>query len=127
MTELNPAVLVKPDDVRDILTTTMMDSQIAAHINTAHLVTDRITGLTTATLTAIELWLSAHLAAITDPELAGESVGGEWSVKYNVKTPGEGLKATRYGQQAMELDTTGTLAESGGKAAVFQVMSLRRD
>lgn len=127
MAELNPAALVKPDDVRDIFTTKMTDSQIAAHINTAHLVTDRITGLATATLTAIELWLSAHFAAITDPELKSESVGGEWSVSLNVKTPGDGLNATRYGQQAMELDTTGTLAESGGKAAVFQVMSLRRD
>jgi hypothetical protein len=127
MAEIDPEARVNPGDVRDIIDTELTDSQVNAHINTGHLVAGRITGLAEATMKMIELWLSAHFVAISDPELKSESVGGEWSVSYNVKTPGEGLEATRFGQQAIELDTSGTLVESGTKEAVFQVMSLRRD
>lgn len=127
MAEIDPEARVNPGDVRDIIDTELKDSQVNAHINTAHLVAGRITSLPEATMKMIELWLSAHFVAITDPELKSESVGGEWSTSYNVKTPGEGLEATRFGQQAIELDTSGTLVESGTKEAIFQVMSLRRN
>lgn len=126
MAEINPAARVEPKQVRDLIETELSDEQINAHINTAHLFTDEITGLLPERLDMIEMWLSAHFVAITDPELKGESVGGEWSVQYNMANPGEGLRATRFGQQALQLDTTGTLAE-GLKSAKFRVHSLRRN
>lgn len=59
-------------------------------------------------LELIERWLAAHFYQMSDPGYASESTAGA-SVSYQGQT-GMYLELTRYGQMAMTLDTSGTLA-----------------
>lgn len=76
-------------------------------------------------LTKIELYLAAHFAAITEERgglvesAAGLEVRERVSDIYT-----EGLRSTRYGQQAIVLDATGTLARLASTAnrAQFRVV-----
>lgn len=64
-----------------------------------------------ALLAKIELYLAAHFVAITEERggIVESGLGIEVNERYSdVYT--EGLKSTRYGQQALILDTSGTLA-----------------
>ena len=54
----------------------------------------------------IERYLSAHFYAVQDPQAQSESVGVSTSYEGSAS---ENLKRTRYGQQAIVLDTTGRL------------------
>lgn len=115
---------VDADDVKEIVDTDLTDVQINAFINTAHRYVDaNLLGksLDADTLTDIELWLSAHFLSMRDPRVSSVSANG-LSASYQGKT-GEGLKATLYGQQALALDASGTLASLGQKRAVFEVWS----
>lgn len=58
-------------------------------------------------LELIERWLSAHFYAIRDARRTGDTAG-DVSATYESKVD-FGLKLTRYGQQALILDTTGYL------------------
>ncbi len=77
-------------------------------------------------LLQIELYLAGHFLAITEERggLAGSETG-ESKETYFVKSD-QGLNLTRFGQQAILLDTTGTLAaiaKSGSaKKARFTVI-----
>jgi hypothetical protein len=64
--------------------------------------------LSVARLKEVERWLSAHFYAIRDPRVSSEGAGGV-SNSYVVSS-GTGFNSTPYGQQAVRLDTTGTLA-----------------
>jgi len=67
-----------------------------------------IAGYTVERLELIERWLSAHFYAIRDPRVTQEkagSVGANFESKVDLN-----LALTRYGQQAMLLDTQGGLA-----------------
>lgn len=89
-------------------------------------------GLTNARLDLVVLYLSAHFVCLTE-EMGGirRSRMGEADESY--KTPGEkdtGLKSTRYGQMAMLLDTSGTLAalaSSNGLKALFALVGTPQD
>lgn len=127
MATIDPDARVSADDVKEIIETSLTDSQINAFINTAHHhVQDNLLnkGLSASKLTQIELWLSAHFLAIRDQRVESEGVAGEWQARYQGKT-GMGFEATTYGQQALMLDTTGTLASSGLKPVTFEVYSER--
>lgn len=58
-------------------------------------------------LALIETWLAAHFYAIRDPRTSFEQAGSV-NARYEGKTD-LGLNFTRYGQQAMLLDTYGNL------------------
>lgn len=80
--------------------------------------------LSSTMLTQIELYLAAHFAALVEEKggLVQESMGasaGSVSDHYSA-----GLGATRFGQQAMILDSTGTLAGLGAARikAVFRIV-----
>lgn len=67
-------------------------------------------GLSDARLDQIELYLAAHFTALKDEHGALKS-----SETLNAKDEyfgdyGRGLRATRYGQQAIVMDTSGTLS-----------------
>lgn len=112
-------------DVKDIIETSLTDSEINAFINSANRLvnaTVALTGIDSSILTEIEQWLSAHFLAIRDQRVEREKVGGEWEATYQGKTE-KGLSSTTYGQQAIILDYTGTLASLGQKAATIQVWS----
>lgn len=66
-------------------------------------------GYTSERLELIERWLSAHFYAIRDPRTTNEKAGPV-AATYESKVALH-LDLTRYGQQAMLLDTNGGLAE----------------
>lgn len=76
----------------------------------------------------IELWLAAHFLDITKRSpLAAETVGESSERYHNIYHAG--LRSTRFGQQAILLDTSGVLADIAAKAedldrksAQFQVI-----
>jgi hypothetical protein len=125
MATLVPTARVTPDDVLEIIETELSHSIINAFINTGHQMVQSTLlnkGLSADTLTEIEKWLSAHFLAIRDQRVESEAVGGEWQVRYQ-GTTGMGLQATTYGQMALTLDTSGSLAtmNAGLKVATFEV------
>lgn len=114
MAKIDPPARVTVNDVKDVIETDVVDPQIRAFINTAHLmVEDLLTGegLAENTLTEIERYLAAHLLTLRDPRPQQEKIGSEYSVTYQGKS-GMGLQSTQYGQMALTLDTTGKLAEA---------------
>lgn len=82
----------------------------------ATLVNENITTLSEATLRSIELFLAAHFATLSWEKGPLASVRiGEAQERYHDIYKG-GLAATRFGQQAILLDTTGKLGEMSKSA-----------
>lgn len=74
-------------------------------------------GLSQDRLTLIELYLAAHFVCITEERggIAAEKIG-DASERYQPVATGKdigGLATTRYGQQALAMDTSGTLKKMG--------------
>ena len=80
-------------------------------------------GHSAAMLTEIERWLAAHFLCVQYPRFTEMGSAGE-RLRFEGGASGEGLKSTRYGQQALALDTSGTLAQlaSGVQRASFAVL-----
>ena len=97
-------------DVKQILDTSL-DTQpfiVAANLT----VTERLAGeYTDARLQQIELYLSAHLAALRDPRLTELTVDGTTARYEHGSQAGVGLLSTRYGQTVQQLDYKGILAQ----------------
>lgn len=70
-------------------------------------------GYTDARLELIERWLAAHFYSVFDPRSQSESAGVSSSFEGSA---GMHLERTRYGQQAMLLDTKGGLAQLNAQA-----------
>ena len=116
---------VTPAEVKEIIDTSLTGDELNPFINAANnLIQSKLLnlGLGTQDLIEIEKWLSAHFVAIYDPRVESESVGGEWQTKYQGKTD-MGLKSTTYGQMALTLDWTSTLATLGLKRGTVYVYS----
>ena len=116
------AVRVTDAEVKEIIETTIntVPFIIAANL----LVTNTLgsTGLSAATLTEIERWVSAHLVAIRVRQATKEKIAdAEITFEGNQTSMGKGLLATTYGQQAIMLDTTGALSSLGKKKASIEV------
>lgn len=112
-------------DVKEILDTALEEGDLHQFISTANLIVDDLLddkGFSTDRLEKIELWLSAHLASMRDQE-AGQRVEREHGDARSVYGGqfGQALKMTRYGQHAILLDTSGTLASIGTNRAAFRV------
>lgn len=111
--------------VRLIIDTEVSDDSLDAFIGTANIIVTNTLGdsdLTVTTLTEIEKWISAHLTIAMDPE---ESLESKKVGKATSKYTGEfamGLQATRYGQMAIALDTTGTLLSTSGRKSFFECL-----
>jgi len=102
-------------EVKAIIDTSLTASEVDPFITAASAMVDDLlsgSGLTTTQLKEVERWLSAHLVHIRDPKLSEQDIN-DASDKYQVGKFGMGLEHTAYGQQAMFLDTTGTLAKAG--------------
>ena len=109
------AVLVTKTDVKQVIDTDLGDTDLDYFISLADLeIVEKLTGkgLSDARLKEIERWLTAHfIASSRDPQIKSEGVD-VLSSSYEGQT-GMGLEFTRYGQQVMKLDTSGTLGRSG--------------
>lgn len=111
-------------EVKEIIDTELTDDQVEPFIQAATLLVDSYlsnkTDLSTAMLKEIERWLAAHfIASSVDPREQVVRVG---TIEVNLEgTTGQGLFFSRYGQQAMLLDVTGTLKRLNQPKAVFSV------
>lgn len=111
MADLDSDVRTSAEDVKEIIDTSLTDSQIKAFINTANnLVEQYLAGssLASCILEDIEKFLTAHLIHLRDPRVEKESFG-DVSQTYQGET-GMGLEATQYGQMVTALDQTGKLS-----------------
>jgi hypothetical protein len=116
------ATRVTDDEVHEIMD---LDSgfDTTPHIKAANLlVTDMLAskGLSADLMKEVERWLAAHFAAMTEQTVAQEGIGDARAV-YEGKT-GMGLQFTRYGQQVMVLDHSGTLANLGKRVAKWETI-----
>ena len=112
---------VQTADVKKIIATELVD--LSVFIQTATVQVDEIAALGTlsaAVLKEIERWLAAHYAAMRVRQDVKVTMG-DASHTYAGKT-GMGLQSTRYGQQAVLLDTSGTLANAGRRQASMTYM-----
>lgn len=91
--------LVTEDEVRGIIDTDIAD--LEPFIKTAH-IDIKDTAYPESRKAIIELWAAAHFTAIREKTLTSKTVEGD-KENYGWKK-GEGYKATRYGQQALDLD-----------------------
>lgn len=84
-------------------------------IETANRVTDYVASkdssseLNSGLLTEIETYLAAHFYHLYDLQVSNESTGGA-SATYQGNTQDQGLRGSYWGQNAIVLDVTGTLA-----------------
>lgn len=108
------AVRVVAADVKKVVSTSLADAVVDDPIIvTANLLVDEHlldSGLSAALLTKIELYMAAHLVALTEEKggVVRETLGDAARSYANVYEGG--LKSTRYGQMAIAIDSTGTLA-----------------
>ena len=72
-------------------------------------------GLSSTILTQIEIFLAAHFAVLSTERggLRRDAFGDSSQSYQTISEKFTGLNTTRYGQQAIVLDTTGTLAAIG--------------
>jgi hypothetical protein len=117
------AVRVNAPEVKQVFgDTSVSDDDIALLVDIASRHVDDVlssTTLTAGTLKDIELYLAAHLLALRTGNFSRRKVNDSED-EYALKT-GEGLKSTRFGQQAISLDTSGKLAALGTTRARFRV------
>lgn len=73
-------------------------------------------------LTLIERYLAAHFASTATPTVESHESGGS-STDYETAT-GEGIRETRYGRRAVELDPTGELDSASEDVAVFETFGV---
>jgi len=108
---------VTTEEVKVLLPVPSSVTDLSAFISLAHELVEKVIvtpypdAHTEAWLTEIEKWLSAHFAAIRYTRTSSESIG-EVSEAYQYKVDLD-LRCTMYGQQAILLDTTGTLSRLG--------------
>lgn len=105
---------------------TIIDSLIKA----ASMIVDRVfsgdTTMSSAQLTEIERWLTAHMIASTVFRSASEEKIGDAAIKYAGKW-GEMLKSTPYGQMVLLLDTSMLMSKAGKElASIYAVKQFER-
>ena len=100
--------------VKEVIDTSLTDATIlASMIDTANLYIDThllAQGHSADILEKIELYLAAHIVALTEER--GSLRGGKFgdASEFLSDVYSEGFKATRFGQLAVSLDTSGVLA-----------------
>lgn len=110
------------DELKEIYDTELTDAQLTAFIGIASRLVNTLATdpcHTAASLKDLELFLSAHYASARDQRAADEGIGsGEYRVKYQGQW-GMGFDGTSYGQTALQIDCSGTLANLGKRRISF--------
>jgi len=117
------AIRVTSTQVRDAiyLSNAFTDPMVDQCIETANAITDGLlvnAGVIDPILTKIELYLAAHFCSVREPQLLKEEIGGrDATVKEERKSSltEHGFNSTAFGQQAVDLDYSGTLADMAKK------------
>ena len=108
-------------EVRDIIPKTSIDD-LTPFINAANSVVDTLTDcdLSDSQLLQVEIWLSAHYAAVTDPSLAMKVEKFENASNTYARGVSDkgGILSTQYGQMANTL-SNGCLVELDMRKASF--------
>ena len=115
-------------EVREVIDTNKDDGVLEENfIDTAHLLIEENlsgAGHSEAMLKKIELYLSAHFVALTEEGggIIEDKVGDAYARFSDIYKAG--LRQTRYGLQALALDTSGTLEKlsTGKLRAEFRVV-----
>lgn len=100
--------------VKEVVNTSIADDVINRnHIATATAMVDEHlvgSGLSDTLLEKVELYLAAHFVALTEEggALTRNKLGDADTSYANIYS--QGLNSTRFGQQALSLDSTGTLS-----------------
>jgi len=76
----------------------------------------------TAQRKEIERWLTAHFITIRQGQLEAQTIGDAKDT-YALGSLSGGIKSTTYGQQAVALDTSGSLAKAEMPKAKLEVIS----
>lgn len=112
-------------EVRAIITTAMTDDQVTALIGDAELMVEHcISSLAASRQKAIIKWVTAHLISMSTGEnrQLTQFKLGDAQEAYASMTLGEALKASRYGQQAINLDPNGCIANIGKRKVGMTVL-----
>lgn len=117
--------LVSADVIKEIIDTDLTDAQVNHMINLAYYAALPLTGKLGGcgggdAQCEIIVVLAAHFITMRERQAKSESIAGEWSITYLGKE-GLGLEASLYGQQAIAMDCSGTLAKAGLKGVLFKV------
>ena len=127
MADINVDARITYTEVLEIVDTahaTITEAAVNAYINIAHATVEENLlnkGLSADILKYIELYLAAHFLSLFAPRITSEDIADEYTVKFEMAKTGMGFQATAHGQQALALDTTGTLASLSLKRAGFKV------
>jgi hypothetical protein len=120
------ATRVTASEVLAIMDSALAESDISAFLISANVfVTNNLesSGLSESVLKEIERWVTAHMVAITKERQSKDEGAGTAYIKYTGQW-GEGLLQTSYGQMAINLDSSGILANLANnkmKASIFVV------
>lgn len=118
---------VTATEVKEILDTSLTDAAVSTWIDIASDQVDDIAAfngdISTTRLGNIELMLSAHYATTQDPRHESASSSSR-NVSYEGET-GMNLMASKYGQNAVQLDPTGLLRDSQKQKATLSVPDSR--
>ena len=117
------AVRTTATKVKAITGSSLDDTIVDAYIEAANAFVDEALGTGTSTiLTIIEMYVSAHLLTISRERLAQKEGAGGAFINY-AGIFKMGLRATQYGQSAIEMDTTGVLASLGNQSASIKAVT----
>ena len=118
---------IDADEVKELITTSLTDAQINEALNIAYYMALPLTnelddcGAGDMQCHIIKM-VARHLITVREGQAKSESIGGEWSATYR-GGDGTGLEASLFGQQALAMDCSGTLASLAEKRAEFEVIS----
>lgn len=107
------------DQLKAVFPSQLADATLQFFLDTAtELAGDVLknSGLSSDRKDKITIFLAAHMAHSTAPRAEMEMIGSEYKYSVQGKT-GMDLKATFYGQNALALDTSGSLQRLGSKIA----------
>lgn len=107
--------VISPDDVRVIFDTSLTDTMLQGFCDMAQAIIDEDlagSGLSENRLKLIGINLAAHYATMRERQVQSKVVETRLSTTYQGQT-GKGFDSSFYGQTAVNMDTTGTLADMG--------------
>lgn len=102
---------IDPAKVQEIMDTELTVEQIAPYVTGANVFVEGTLvgkGLSDDLLAQLEIWITAHMIALSRERTAKSEEAGGAKIVYAGEW-GQMFSATSYGQMALTLDTSGTL------------------